>query len=359
MADKNFIVDDIDKLSVKMKELREAQREFATYSQEQVDKIFYEVAMAVNKARFELAKMAVEETGMGVLEDKVIKNHYAAEYIYNAYKSIVVRNGENVKGNLIRYMKNVVQYDNVINRHRKVVYTMRRKILEGEDITDEIKALFISKAEELAELPSKNNEKFVSNFTEIFPIEEEKIEALGRISNDKKRMKLAKHIAEELYQDKENEIGKEAFQKVEREVYMQILDTLWMNHLENMNFLREGIHWRSVGQRDPLVEYRAESQKLFDGLQNTLRDETIRILTRITPNDAAVRQEEDHDTELTRLAENSVEKGVNEIQSGEKNRDEDFSKAKKASSKNSENAKKNNARKAKKAQRQNKKKGRK
>ena len=86
MADKNFIVDNIDNLSIKMKELKEAQREFATYSQEQVDKIFYEVAMAANKARFELAKMAVEETGMGVLEDKVIKNHYAVEYIYNAYK---------------------------------------------------------------------------------------------------------------------------------------------------------------------------------------------------------------------------------------------------------------------------------
>ncbi|EJP22498.1 putative aldehyde-alcohol dehydrogenase [Lachnoanaerobaculum sp. ICM7] len=86
MADKNFIVDNIDNLSIRMKELREAQREFATYSQEQVDKIFYEVAMAANKERFSLAKMAVEETGMGVLEDKVIKNHYAAEYIYNAYK---------------------------------------------------------------------------------------------------------------------------------------------------------------------------------------------------------------------------------------------------------------------------------
>jgi len=86
MADKNFIVDNIDNLSIRMKELREAQREFATYSQEQVDKIFYEVSLAANKERFSLAKMAVEETGMGVLEDKVIKNHYAAEYIYNAYK---------------------------------------------------------------------------------------------------------------------------------------------------------------------------------------------------------------------------------------------------------------------------------
>ena len=300
---------------------------------------------------FQGERIAMLMDRLGVPEDMPIQHKSVSKTLENAQKR--------VEGFNFDTRKNVVQYDNVINRHRKVVYTMRRKILEGEDITAEIKALFISKAAELAEIPSKNNEKFVSDFIEIFPIDEEKIEALGRIPNDKKRIKLAKHIAEELYQDKENEIGKEAFQKVEREVYMQILDTLWMNHLENMNFLREGIHWRSVGQRDPLVEYRAESQKLFDGLQGTLRDETIRILTRITPNDAAVRQDEDHDTELTRLAENSVEKGVNEIQSGEKNRDEDFSKTKKATSKNNENAKKNSARKAKKAQRQNKKKGRK
>ena len=300
---------------------------------------------------FQGERIAMLMDRLGVPEDMPIQHKAVSKTLENAQKR--------VEGFNFDTRKNVVQYDNVINRHRKVVYTMRRKILEGEDITTEIKELFISKAAELAELPSKNNEKFVSDFVEIFPVDEEKIEALGRISNDKKRIKLAKQIAEELYQDKENELGKEVFQKVEREVYMQILDTLWMNHLENMNFLREGIHWRSVGQRDPLVEYRAESQKLFDGLQNTLRDETIRILTRVTPNDAVVHQDEGHDTELTRLAENSVEKGVNEIQSGEKNRDEDFSKAKKAASKNNENAKKNNARKAKKAQRQNKKKGRK
>ena len=67
--------------------MRKAQQEFATYTQEQVDKIFFAAAMAANKARIPLAKMAVEETGMGVVEDKVIKNHYAAEYIYNAYKN--------------------------------------------------------------------------------------------------------------------------------------------------------------------------------------------------------------------------------------------------------------------------------
>ena len=82
------IIDSVDGLILKMKEMREAQRVFATYTQEQVDKIFFAAASAADKQRLTLAKMAVEETGMGVVEDKVIKNNYAAEYIYNAYKDM-------------------------------------------------------------------------------------------------------------------------------------------------------------------------------------------------------------------------------------------------------------------------------
>lgn len=81
------LVDNVDALIAKMEEVREAQKIFATYTQEQVDKIFFAAAVAANKARIPLAKMAVAETGMGVVEDKIIKNHYAAEYIYNAYKN--------------------------------------------------------------------------------------------------------------------------------------------------------------------------------------------------------------------------------------------------------------------------------
>ena len=80
------IIDNVEALEAKMKAMREAQKIFATFTQEQVDKIFFEAAMAANKQRIPLAKMAVEETQRGVMEDKVIKNHYAAEYIYNAYK---------------------------------------------------------------------------------------------------------------------------------------------------------------------------------------------------------------------------------------------------------------------------------
>ncbi|MCQ2473609.1 MAG: bifunctional acetaldehyde-CoA/alcohol dehydrogenase [Saccharofermentans sp.] len=88
MDNKNYaVVDSVEKLEEAIARTREAQKKFATYTQEQVDKIFLAAATAANKARIPLAKMAVEETGMGIVEDKVIKNNYAAEYIYNAYKN--------------------------------------------------------------------------------------------------------------------------------------------------------------------------------------------------------------------------------------------------------------------------------
>ena len=103
---------------------------------------------------------------------------------------------------------------------------------------------------------------------------------------------------------------------------------LWMQHLENMQHLREGIHWRSVGQRDPLVEYRSESQKLFDGLQRNLREEVLKILLTITPVEAAednVTDGEEYESELTKMASGN-DKGVNEISAGEKNLDDEFKK---------------------------------
>lgn len=254
--------------------------------------------------------------------------------------------------------KNVVQYDNVINRHRRVVYTIRRKILEGADIKTEVERLIEAKVRELTLLPAKNNKNFNVQFEEVFPLNEKRLKAIGAEKNDKGRFQLALKEVAKLYKAKEDELEADILRKVEREVYLQVLDTLWMQHLENMQHLRDGIHWRSVGQRDPLVEYRSEAAKLFDSLQATLRDEVLRAVTHVTARDAVVRADEDHETELTRLAESAVEKGVNEITSGEANRDKDF-KVAKAETISDANLKKNQARKKKKNQRQNRKTGRK
>ena len=87
MSEDRKIIDSVESLEKALENLKKAQKEFATFNQEKVDKIFFAAAIAANKMRIPLAKMAVRETGMGVVEDKVIKNHYAAEYIYNAYRN--------------------------------------------------------------------------------------------------------------------------------------------------------------------------------------------------------------------------------------------------------------------------------
>jgi len=289
---------------------------------------------------------------LGVDDDTPIRTRAVSKTLEAAQKR--------VEGYNFDTRKNVVQYDNVINRHRRVVYVMRRRILEGDNIKPEIERLLRAKVHELTTLPSKNNPKFVDDFSVIFPVDKEKIEKVGKEKKDRLRYEKALELAEEAYAEKEREIGADDLRGVEREVYMAVLDTLWMQHLENMQHLREGIHWRSVGQRDPLVEYRSESQKLFESLQANLRDEVLATIFNIHKADATVRQSQDdeYDTELTRLVENAVERGVNEIGSGEENRDDDFS-VKKGKTSAESNRAKNQARKKKKVQRQNRKKNRK
>ena len=259
---------------------------------------------------------------LGVAEDVPIQTKAISRTLEAAQKRIEGFNFDS--------RKNVVQYDNVINRHRKVVYMMRRKILEGEDIHSEIERLMRDEVEMLTEFSSRVNKKFDEEFKAAYPVfDEDLIHGIGLMRKQKERYKHALEAVEEAYKNQEEKFGVEVMRKVEREVYLKVLDTLWMQHLENMQHLREGIHWRSVGQRDPLVEYRSESQKLFDGLQRNLREEVLKILLTITPSEAAaeeVTDGEEYESELTKMAETQTERGVNEISKGEKNLDDEFRK---------------------------------
>lgn len=300
---------------------------------------------------FQGERIAALMDRLGVDEETAIQNKAVSKTLEAAQKR--------VEGYNFDTRKNVVQYDNVINRHRKVVYTMRRRILEGDNIQPEIQRLLREKVAELTVVPAKNNPRFADEFTSVIPLESEKLTTIGAEKKDKLRRELAQAAAEKLYTAKEKELGTELIRGVEREVYLQVLDTLWMQHLENMQHLREGIHWRSVGQRDPLVEYRSESQKLFDSLQQTLRDEVLRAIYHVHKTDAITREatDDEHETELTKLAENAVERGVNEVTGGELNRDHDFDgKVQKSKTAADVNHQRNAARKKKKAQRQNRKK---
>ena len=280
---------------------------------------------------FQGDRIAVLMSRLGVDEDTPIQTRSVTKTLEAAQKRIEGFNFDS--------RKNVVQYDNVINRHRRVVYTMRRKILEGENIQKEIERLMKESAADLTLFSSRVNKNFKNDFKSIFnTIDDDVIEEIGLKRKEADRAKLALTAIKEAYAKKEEEFTEETMRKIEREVYLKVLDGLWMQHLENMQHLREGIHWRSVGQRDPLVEYRSEAQKLFDGLQRNLREEVLKIILGLTPQEAIeaeVTDGEEYESELTKMAGSSTEKGVNEVSAGEKNLDDEFKKGTKKPTKSS------------------------
>ena len=288
---------------------------------------------------------------IGIDEDTPIQNRSVTKMLEAAQKRIEGFNFDS--------RKNVVQYDNVINRHRRIVYLMRRRILEGANISDEINRLIKEAVADLTAESIRVNRNFIKEFQSVFDLDRDLIIEIGFKRKEEERAKLATLAVKEAYATKELEFGADVMRKIEREVYLKVLDALWMQHLENMQYLREGIHWRSIGQRDPLVEYRTESQKLFEGLQKNLREEVLKILLSITPQEAVATDTidgEEYDTELTKMAESATNRGVNTIEAGEKNLDSEFSQ--KPTKPASLSEKRNKAKKQKKAKRQNKKHGR-
>ena len=154
------------------------------------------------------------------------------------------------------------------------------------------------------------------------------------------------------YEELEESFGGEILRKVERDIYLQVLDNLWMQHLENMDHLRQGIHWISVGQRDPLVEYRRQAQAMFEAMQSNLRHDVVRAIFSAEP----VATDEPIETELTRAARNSVD-NADQIVEAEEFHEADFVPAPVA--KAEANKTKAKIKKSRKVERQRRKKGRK
>jgi preprotein translocase subunit SecA len=231
---------------------------------------------------------------LGVDDETPIENRVISKSLEAAQKK--------VEGFNYDTRKNVVKYDDVMNRHRKATYAMRKEMLLHGDISKRIKKII----EEEAEVISKSNlllsDKFESVIKETFPFDEESLDRLFD-TEATKFGEVLKVEALELYDARESAFGPEIMRKVETDIYLQVMDNLWMQHLENMDHMREGIHWISVGQRDPLVEYRRQSQHLFEGMQATLRQEVVRAIYNAEP----VNIDDPIETELTKAARKSVD----------------------------------------------------
>lgn len=230
---------------------------------------------------------------LGVDDETPIENRVISKSLEAAQKK--------VEGYNFDARKNVVQYDDVMNRHRKATYAMRREMLMQADIRKRIKAFIDEEVKVLANSPLLLTDKFESVVTHVFPLDEPTLDRLFDAEATKFGEVLHKEV-NDLYESRESAFGEEIMRKVERDIYLQVLDNLWMQHLESMDHMREGIHWLSVGQRDPLVEYRRQAQHLFEEMQNTLRHDVVRAVFSAEPVDV----DEPTETELTRAARKSV-----------------------------------------------------
>lgn len=214
--------------------------------------------------------------------------------------------------------KNVVQYDDVMNRHRKATYIIRREILKDNDISKRIKIFIKDEVKQIASSPLSMSPEFEDMLTEIIPFDEPALDVIFD-AEDTKFSQVLTQKAIELYESREAAFGSETMRAVEREVYLQILDNLWMQHLESMTHLREGINWISVGQKDPLVEYRRQSQQLFEEMQLRLRQDIVKTLFFARP----IEQGQPVETDLTRAARTSVD-NADRIIEAEEMHEEDF-----------------------------------
>ncbi len=229
---------------------------------------------------------------------------------------------EKVEGFNYDARKDVVQYDDVMNRHRQATYTMRREILKHATITNRIKEFISDEVHTLVESPESMSEEFETILKELFDFDDQIIDELFDVQAEKFEKALHKQVSLK-HDDQTKRFGKEIMHKVERDIFLQVLDNLWMQHLENMDHLRKGINWIAVGQRDPLVEYRRQAQIMFEDMQQQLRHDVLRALFHARPIDAE-EFEQAAETELTKAAKASVD-NADKILSGEhKVDDSDF-----------------------------------
>jgi preprotein translocase subunit SecA len=193
--------------------------------------------------------------------------------------------------------KNVLKYDDVMTTQREKIYAQRRQVLEGMDLSEEIKGWIDEVIERLVALHTEGQDlvewdldglvQAFNALTDADMTVEELREDLAEISREA-LVEDFREEALELYGEKETEWGDEIAREVERYIVLEVVDTRWREHLENMDYLREGVHLRSFAQKDPLVEYRAEGHAMFEELGGMIREEVLMLLfhAQIEPREA-------------------------------------------------------------------------
>ena len=214
---------------------------------------------------------------LGMEEDDAIEHKMLSKSIESAQKK--------VEGKNFSIRKSVLQYDDVMNKQREIIYAERKRVLEGENIKPEIMEMIDSLADAIVDkfCPEKTyqeewdikglKEKIQQQFAADINIEEE----ISKIDNSKMKS-IIKDMARRIYEMKESMLPEEEFRELERVILLQVVDSKWMDHIDSMDQLRQGMGLRAIGQEDPVRAYQIEGFDMFDAMTESIKEETVRYL---------------------------------------------------------------------------------
>ncbi|NTV41360.1 MAG: preprotein translocase subunit SecA [Candidatus Moranbacteria bacterium] len=226
---------------------------------------------------------------LGLPEDQPIQNPIISKTIESAQSKI--------EGYNFDMRKHVLDYDDVMNKQREVVYKKRKEILASNDIRQEMLGYIDEEIERVISVHCVGEDyaweigKIFNEIQNIFLFSEQDQKKLEQIKDDKSKNSAEKITllqeyvmgkAKEAYIKKELEIGDKNLRQIEKAILLQTIDTLWMNHLDEIDYLRQGIGLRGYGQRDPLIEYKREAFYLFSHLMENVRSTTVRTVFKIS-----------------------------------------------------------------------------
>lgn len=237
---------------------------------------------------------------LGIDEDTPIENSMVSRSIESAQKK--------VEGHNFDIRKSLVEYDDVMNRHREVIYAKRRKALENQNLRPEILDMVRNEFEAIVRAHTDtrtgvfDHDKVIESVANIVPLDNKLIDQIKKKLPEELVEFLMQH-AEALYDWRTKQVGEELMKLAERLTYLRVLDNLWIEHLDAMAGLREGIGLRAIGQKDPLVEYKAEGYRLFQQLIGAMEADIASTIYKVQITPAV--EQAPVETALTKAAEKS------------------------------------------------------
>ena len=224
---------------------------------------------------------------LGASEDMPIESKAISKAVENAQKKVEGRN--------FSIRKNVLQYDDVMNVQRTVIYDQRREVLDGIDLKDNITKMMDSTIELVVDPyftgDEVNKESLLQDIQNTFGISDLEALKADKIDRDDLVEEL-KTKAHEIYEAKETEFGADNLRELERVVMLKIVDQKWMDHIDNMDELKKGIGLRGYGQKDPVVQYRLEGTDMFDDMIEDIKIDVVKILLNIRKKEGPIERTE-------------------------------------------------------------------